>query len=287
MMKNSNRKRQVGFSLVVAFLATGMGSALFGQVYTPPAQGGQPSGGGGNNTTVVNQGGSNGGNKNVVGNDVPFLDPTTETFMFDGKAFNVNDNRLFRSRFEKYLNSAEADSEMDQAYRKSIRAIIDALSPHGRKRGENRLAMAVANLQYAAEFPQDARLCESLANAVYRIALARSSVGQLHDLNKELDRQRKQLDWNFDAWKDDTSLSTSRAVGDNSNNGKGNRAAEPTNAGHISRYVTRIAEVEGERVFHLRRSIGNVVATSLRALGVPRVIVRDLIERRREEAADG
>lgn len=44
--------------------------------------------------------------------------------------------------------------------------------------------------------------------------------------------------------------------------------------------------VDGERVFHLRRSIENVVETSLRALGVPRVIVRDLIERRREEAGD-
>ncbi len=40
-----------------------------------------------------------------------------------------------------------------------------------------------------------------------------------------------------------------------------------------------------ERVFHLERSIENVVATALRAIGVPRVIVRDLLERRREERA--
>lgn len=44
--------------------------------------------------------------------------------------------------------------------------------------------------------------------------------------------------------------------------------------------------VDGERVFHLRRSIENVVATTLRSLGVPRVIVRDLLERRRDEAGD-
>lgn len=55
----------------------------------------------------------------------------------------------------------------------------------------------------------------------------------------------------------------------------------------IDAHQPAYVEVDGERVFHLRRSIGNVVATSLRALGVPRVIVRDLIERRREEAADG
>jgi len=34
----------------------------------------------------------------------------------------------------------------------------------------------------------------------------------------------------------------------------------------------------GERIFHLQPSINNVISTALRALGVPRVIVRDLIE---------
>jgi adenylate kinase family enzyme len=52
---------------------------------------------------------------------------------------------------------------------------------------------------------------------------------------------------------------------------------------HQPAYVDK----DGERVFHLRRSIENVVGTTLRALGVPRVIVRDLLERRREEASDG
>lgn len=42
---------------------------------------------------------------------------------------------------------------------------------------------------------------------------------------------------------------------------------------------------EGGRQFHLQNSIDNVVATALRALGVPRVIVRDLIEGRREKSS--
>ena len=41
-------------------------------------------------------------------------------------------------------------------------------------------------------------------------------------------------------------------------------------------------EVGGERVFVLHRSIDNVVSSALRALGVPGVIVRDLLEGRRE-----
>ncbi len=41
-------------------------------------------------------------------------------------------------------------------------------------------------------------------------------------------------------------------------------------------------EIGGERVFDLHRSIDNVVSSALRALGVPGVIVRDLLEGRRE-----
>ena len=52
----------------------------------------------------------------------------------------------------------------------------------------------------------------------------------------------------------------------------------------IDAHQPAYVEIDGERVFHLQSSIENVVATSLRALGVPRVIVRDLLERRREEA---
>jgi len=44
-------------------------------------------------------------------------------------------------------------------------------------------------------------------------------------------------------------------------------------------------EDAGERKFHLQDSINNVISTALRALGVPRVIVRDLIEGREEQSS--
>jgi adenylate kinase family enzyme len=54
----------------------------------------------------------------------------------------------------------------------------------------------------------------------------------------------------------------------------------------IDAHQPAYTNIEGERVFDLQRSIENVVSTALRALGVPRVIVRDLLERRREEGGD-
>lgn len=232
--------------LLAGFLIAPLAEA---QVYTPPTGGGGTGGGGSapasNTTTIVNQQPQSQGNQQVVGNDVPYFDPTTDVFTFDGKSFNVNDNRVFRARFEKYLNAAEADSQQDRAYRETIRSILDTLSPHNRD--AKKFPKAVAQLQYASQFPQDARLCESLANAVYRVFLAQKTVGQLQVLNKELDMQRRQLDWNFDQWKEGGVGSRERKLSDDPNQ-EDTEATDPTNAGHIQRYVQRIGEVEAERV---------------------------------------
>lgn len=230
---------------------------LLAQVYTPPTPsggggggggGGAPAGGGGtpsNTTTIVNQGGGNQGNQQVVGNDVPYFDPTTDVFTFDGKSFNVNDNRVFRARFEKYLNAAPATSAEDLAYRQAVRDILDTLSPHNRD--ASKFPKAVAQLQRAAQFPQDARLCESLANAVYRVFLAQRTQTQLTQLNVELDKQRRQLDWNFDSWTKPSNIRQERKLSDDPQ-AKEPAVTDPANAGHIQRYIQRIAEVEAERV---------------------------------------
>lgn len=216
------------------------------QVYTPPAGGGGSGGSApqSNNTTIVNKDNSQQGNQQMAGNDVPYFDPTTDVFAFDGKSFNVNDNRIFRARFEKYLNSEGSSSEQDQAYRESIRDILDALSPHNRD--AQKFPRAVAMLQRTAAFPQDARLCESLANAVYRVFLAQRSVGQLKVLNTQLESQRRRLDWNFDTWGKGDAGNRERKLSDDPE--AESEAEDPVNAGHIQRYIQRIAEVEATRV---------------------------------------
>ena len=51
----------------------------------------------------------------------------------------------------------------------------------------------------------------------------------------------------------------------------------------IDAHQPAYVDEEDGRKFHLQNSIDNIVSTSLRALGVPRVVVRDLIEARREK----
>lgn len=232
-------------ALLVSLVPTGQA-----QVYTPPSQGGSSNDGGNggsssDNTTIVNKSSQSSGDDQILGNDAPYFDPTTDVFSFDGKSFNVNDNRIFKARFEKYLNASEATTEEDEAYREVMRSILDTLSPHNRD--SEKFPKAVAELQLAAQFPQDARLCESLANAVYRVFLAQKSAGQLEQLNKQLDKQRKQLDWSFDSWSKPSNVRKERKLSDDPEKEE-KPVTDPTKAGHLQRYVQRIAEVEAERV---------------------------------------
>ncbi|MEM9016103.1 MAG: hypothetical protein AAGC68_03755, partial [Verrucomicrobiota bacterium] len=165
---------------------------------------------------------------------------------FDGKSFNVNDNRVFRARFEKYLNAGEATSEEDLAYRAAMRGILDTLSPHSRESGK--FPKAVAQLQMASQFPQDARLCESLANAVYRVYLAQRTVGDLKKLNEELDRQRRSLDFNYDTATGDGKGTNFRKLSEKPEEESKSKGKQTVEAGRVQRYIQRIAEVEAERV---------------------------------------
>lgn len=232
--------RRVGTLLAGLFALSGTAPA---QVFTPPApSGGGGSSGGGNNTTVVTPQKSQPQHQ-VVGNDMPYLDPTNNVFQFDGKSFNVQDNQIFRSRFEKYLNARE--STEDIAYRQAMRDILDALSPHG----DRSLPKAVAMLQLTSSFPQDARLCESIANAVYRIWLARKSSFELTQLNKELHKERVRLDWNYERQMDPSLLETEGKTG-GKNSKNDNKTSQPQigQAGRVARYLQRIAEIEADRV---------------------------------------
>ena len=229
------------------FLALGLltiADTASAQVYTPPSGGGSQPSSGGNNTTIVNRQQPQ-GQRQVAGNDMPWLDPATNVFQFDGKTFNVMDNHIFRARFEKFLNSPEASTESDQAYQGAIQEILDLLSPHNNPNPTE----AYVKLQVAAQFSQDAKLCDSLANAIYRVWLASKSVTELQRLNTELESRRKKLDWNYDQWKDAEKLSEGpRQVGRGGQQQQQQQSTKPDNAGHIQRYIQRIAEVEATRV---------------------------------------
>lgn len=133
-------------------------------------------------------------NEGFIGRDVPAFDPGSETAMFDGKIWNINNNRLFRARFEKYLNAPPATSQADVAYRHTIDKILDLLSPG--KANKTNIEAAFSLLKKASEYKDDANLCRTMSDAIHAARMSIETVNRLQRENAELEKQRATAEWN-------------------------------------------------------------------------------------------
>lgn len=134
------------------------------------------------------------GGSSFLGKDLPFLDPGSEIVQWDGKSWNINNNRIFEARFEKFLNAPAATSESDRDYNAILTAIIDKLAPGTvTPKGTDE---AFRLLPQASQFDIDARLCDAIANQVYASWLAKRSNERLVAANDSLEKERKRLEWN-------------------------------------------------------------------------------------------
>ncbi len=124
----------------------------------------------------------------ILGEAAPFLDPGSEVASWDGKMWNVTDNRMFQARFEKYLASPAANSEEDEKYRKVLEEIDENLSP-SHNGGKPNLPQAVALLPIASKFPIDAKLCDSLAGSIYGVWLSQKNLAILRQTNDAMKQQ--------------------------------------------------------------------------------------------------
>lgn len=172
--------------------------------------------------------------------DLPSFDPGSEVLSFDGKLWNVNNNRVFRARFEKYLAAPESPVAEDTAYRKTLDEILGAIAP-GRPSGPD-LPRAVALLPIAAQSPIDARLCDALANAIYTVWVSRKSSQELTKADAAHQKALADLHRNVDLSAPSIKAPGLRAVIQGTADPVG-----PKNAGIIANYVRRIAELEALR----------------------------------------
>lgn len=177
----------------------------------------------------------------TLGNDMPFFDPGNEVLSWDGKKWNVNDNRIFRARFEKYLNAEEETSADDEAYRKALQDIMDKITP-GPKIN---LDEAWSLLPKASKYRIDANLCDGLANAVYTVWLAKREINRLTKANDSLEKERETLEWNARSSVDE--ISTNKGP---SKSWSPEAAAQWAKENELKRdmrmqpYIKRLAEVE-------------------------------------------
>lgn len=186
----------------------------------------------------------------MFGGLVPHVDPGSETVSWDGKMWNLTNNRLARAKFEIYLATPEADSADDQAYRDLIAQIIQLLAPT--RQGGADISRAFALLPEAGAFPIDGGICNTIANGVWDVWLAQKKVTNLRSANDAMLKRRKDLEWNAEQGLNNTPLAPNTTGGSTKGGaaGTGRQQAvqqQQTNTmtvGRVSGYIKNIAEIE-------------------------------------------
>ena len=188
----------------------------------------------------------------ALGN-MPMADPGSENVAFNGKLWNVTNNRLMRSRFETYLTTPEANGPEDQAYRDIMAQIMELLAPTHKQapnpatqvqaRGPE-VMKAFALLPEAGAARIDGGLCNAVANAIWDVWTAQKRVNERKLANVAMMERRRQLEWNAEMGLN--SMPLTKSSGSASKNGA-QQAAPQTNSatvGRTSGYIKGIAEIE-------------------------------------------
>lgn len=167
---------------------------------------------------------------------------------WDGQNWNINNNRLMRARFEKYLNTPADNSEDDKEYRNVLKKILDSLSPH--KRGNNHLQDAVSLLPRASNYRIDSNLCDSLSQAILGVYYGQKNAVALAEQNAALNKERKLLNWNVEVATSESLIDEARRRNTKSENSnkQQNQGKAVSNTGRVAGYIQRLAEIEALRI---------------------------------------
>lgn len=233
--------RAVLLLLLVAIQQTASGQVL--PQSEPQQQEQQPSSQSSSNSSSS---GSGSGNSQSSGSPLPFLDQSNETVSWDGRMWNIGNNRVFRARLEKYLSTPEADTPDDEAYRKVLEEMTQLLAPT-RTGGRPNLPSAVALLPIAAQYPIDAKLCDTLANAIFGVWLAQKNVVGLQATNKAMSDRIKGEDFFNRHSIDSTAGRTPRPNNGNAQQGTPQDTTKQTlKEASIARDIAKLTELEAK-----------------------------------------
>lgn len=269
------------FVLLISFFRLALVEA---QVLPAPAAGSSQSAPApATNAHPSNTGGQSSNNNPLLGNALPHVDSGNEMVTWDGKMWQVNNNRLVRSKFEIYLATPEANGAEDQAYRDLIAQIILLLAPT--RKGGTDVSSAFAMLPEAGAFKIDAGLCNTMANGVYDVWLAQRKVNNLRAANDAMSKRRRQLEWNNEVAMSSAELSPQAGSGTATKGGAaaGNAQKQATAAsiGRVSGYVKEIAEIEARKKLN-ETSMGLSEVTS--KVQFQALILQMFLQRRFEHA---
>ncbi|HEY8899795.1 MAG TPA: hypothetical protein VIM61_05240 [Chthoniobacterales bacterium] len=186
---------------------------------------------------------SGGSQSSFLGKDVPFFDPDSETVSWDGKTWNVSNNRVFQARFEKYLNAPEEDDAEAQAYDALLKQITDLLRPSNVN--PRTLDQAFSLLPKASAYKRDAGICDAISNQVFSVWQSQQDRARMQAATNALQDERNRLNRSKVVTLETTTFRTGgRSKADTSKDSVAVRADNERLNAEIQPYDLRLVEVE-------------------------------------------
>ena len=263
-MKNLSITHRVPRSVIALASLPCLALPVAGQVFDPTKGAGttQPAAtpNSGGNTTIIKD------KKKAdspYGNEVPFIDPTQETITLMGHTFNLGDNRL-GGQFESYLADTPNQSETAQEYRKTIDAILEAVSPHTSGVSvSQKLKNGFALLPRAASYSGDGRICDSLSNAIYAAMLSKGTTKNSMDFIESLDKESKRISYNISVSEKKLDLGNTKTTTSGSGRNRSTTVEKATESHELAMLNKRLLEIEALKKLHQTKGEVSIVQAKI------------------------
>lgn len=207
-------------------------------------------------------------NPQILGMEIPLLDPASDTVSYNGAKFDVGNNALVRARFEKYLQQNPDDSTEAKRYRKKLRSILKLTQKSARSRrevGSEVLVKIAQGLYEMNEYEGDGGISGTLASTM-------ASALAVQYANRSRDRKNKNLEREIEELVDKTNSLT--------NSGR----KSGSNTFVIGHNTDKIASMKASS---LKNEAESVAAMELSKINFQSTIVSMLLQRRYDHALIG
>ena len=227
-------------------------------------------------------------NPQILGLEIPLLDPSSDTVSYNGGKFDVGNNALVRARFEKYLQQNPDDSTEAKRYRKKMRELLKLTQKSARSRREvgSETLLEIGNGLYELnEYPGDGGISGSLASAVASAVAVQYANRSRHRRN---DAMQKEIDDLVKKTNTLTNRNTGRGQKAAKTVGKSDTANAPntsvTNTYTIAHNTKKIATLEAAGV---KNDADSIAALELSKINFQSTIISMLMQRRYDHALIG
>lgn len=226
-------------------------------------------------------------NPQILGMEIPLLDPASDTMSYNGSKFDVGNNALVRARFEKYLQQTPDDSTEAKRYRKKLRALLKLTQKSARSSrevGSETLVKIGNGLYEMNDYHGDGGVSGSLASAM-------ASAISVQYANRSRSRKNEALQKEIDQLVDKTNRMTNRNTGRGTSSNvtvgkrdESGKTSTTTNTFSIAHNTKKIATLEATGV---KNDADSIAAMELAKINFQSTIVSMLMQRRYDHALIG